>query len=75
MIISYHSLLMQTQPFLFYQLVNVYHAVATFGLSNIVTNNFVTLCFYLFIFIFYCQVYVHTVHTPSGVIAITISIS
>ena len=65
----------------------MYHAVAAFGLSNIVTNNFVTLCFYLFIFIFififiylfiylyfYCHVYVHTVHTPSGVIAITISI-
>ena len=52
MTISYHSSLMQTQLFLFYQLVNVYHAVAAFGLSNIVTNNFVTLCFYLFIFIF-----------------------
>ena len=42
MTISYHSSLMQTQPFLFYQFVDVYHA---FGLSNIVTN-FVTLCFY-----------------------------
>ena len=30
---------------------------------------------FLFIyFYFYCHVYVHTVHTPSGVIAITISI-
>ena len=38
MTISYHSSLMQTQPFLFYQLVDVYHAVAAFGLSNIVTN-------------------------------------
>ena len=42
MTISYHSSLMQTQPFLFYQLVDVYHTVAAFGLSNIVTN-FVTL--------------------------------
>ena len=61
MTISYHSSLMQTQPFLFYQFVDVYHAVAAFGLSNIVTN-FVTLCFYFS----YCHVYVHTVHTPSG---------
>ena len=45
MTISYHSSLMQTQPFLFYQLVDVYHAVAAFGLSNIVTNC-VTLCFF-----------------------------
>ena len=48
MTISCHSSLMQTQPFLFYQLVDVYHAVAAFGLSNIVTN-FVTLCFYFLI--------------------------
>ena len=45
MTISYHSSLMQTQPVLFYQFVDVYHAVAAFGLSNIVTN-FVTLRFY-----------------------------
>ena len=45
MTISYHSSLMQTQPF---QFVDVYHAVAAFGLSNIVTN-FVTLCFYFLI--------------------------
>ena len=48
MTISCHSLLVQTQPFLFYQFVDVYHAVAAFGLSNIVTN-FVTLCFYFLI--------------------------
>ena len=45
MTISYHSSLMQTQPVLF---VDVYHAVAAFGLSNIV-SNFVTLCFYFLI--------------------------
>ena len=48
MTISYHYSLMQTQPFLFYQFVDVYHAVAAFGLSHIVTN-FVTLCFYFLI--------------------------
>ena len=51
MTISYNSSLMQTQPFLFYQLVDVYHAVAAFGLSNIVTNC-VTLCFFS-----YCHEY------------------
>ena len=45
MTISCHSSLMQT---LFYQFADVYHAVAAFGLSNIVTN-FVTLCFYFLI--------------------------
>ena len=66
MTISYHSSLMQTQPLLFYQFVDVYRAVAAFGLSNIILSPCV--------FSSYCYVYVHTVHIYTlWVIAITIS--